>query len=337
MITGVAGVYYAWRQASSTSISISYLKLFLRTAVLFGWAPLLWILLHHGLSPQGTYVLEGFSGWARLWRIPNVMAMVVYHSGPIIGLLAVLGVLKFWKESLWTRPGMRMILAAAVLLMLALVFSAHGVEPDSQRYVTDREAHWFILFTLLAAALGLLDIRRRLTAPPEIPCSSRAAPSGKVGVVAYSAALLLPLLWVCFKPTGIFSASLQTRTSGSTTRWRNTWRDFCLREQRHWFLLNLCLQKPSKSISTRSTHKEAIKLWGWLVNSWPTCAGALSTMRESLSIRVWAGPGFWMETNYQWIHPRIPSISFWRIECGSLWSFRIIPTLTRRQILYWSM
>ena len=113
--------------------ALNYLRLLAKATVLFGWAPLLWILLHRGVSPQGTYVLEGPATWARLWRIPYVSAMALYHAGPVVGLLAALGLLTFWKASLWRKREIQMVLAAAALLMLSLVFSAHGVEPDPQR------------------------------------------------------------------------------------------------------------------------------------------------------------------------------------------------------------
>ena len=81
-ITAVAGAYYAGWQLASRSLP-NYLGVLLRTTAWFGWAPLLWVLLNHGLNPQGTYVLEGLSDWARLWRIPYTTMMALYHAGPV--------------------------------------------------------------------------------------------------------------------------------------------------------------------------------------------------------------------------------------------------------------
>jgi hypothetical protein len=160
VIAATAGLYYV---GTVRDRSPRYtIRLLMRTIALFGWAPILWILLHRGVSPQGTYVLEGPASWARLWRIPYVAAMALVHAGPVVGLLAVFGLLTFWKSSLRHKRGIQMVLGAAALLMLSLVFSAHGVAPDPQRYVTDREAHWFLLFPFWAAALGLMDFQHRL-------------------------------------------------------------------------------------------------------------------------------------------------------------------------------
>ena len=154
VITAAAGLHYARTRSDGRSLT-SLLQLVTKTMALFGWAPLLWILLHRGVSPQGTYVLEGPATWERLLRIPYIIAMALYHAGPIVGGLALLGLVTFWKRSLWAKPGIQMVILAVALLVVSLVFSAHGVEPNPQRYVTDREAHWLVLFAFWSAALGL--------------------------------------------------------------------------------------------------------------------------------------------------------------------------------------
>jgi len=194
VITAAAGLYYAREKLASRS-SRSHSRVLGQTMVLFGWAPLLWILLHRGVSPQGTYVLEGLATWTRLWRIPYVTAMALYHVGPIVGLLASLGLVTFWKKSLWTKPGIQMVLTAATLLMLSLVFSAHGVEPDPQRYVTDREAHWFVLFPFWAAALGLSGLKQRLSPSAETSHFKPLIVSRNLRIVIYCFALILAVVW----------------------------------------------------------------------------------------------------------------------------------------------
>ena len=176
-----------------------YLQLLTKTIALFGWAPLLWIVLHRGVSPQGTYVLEGPATWERLLRIPYIVAMALYHAGPIVGCLALLGLLTFWKRSLWAKPGIQMVIVAAALLMVSLVFSAHGVEPNPQRYVTDREAHWFVLFAFWAAALGLSGLK-------ELSVSSATASHSKapnhwsnLRTLIHSLALVLAVVWGLFQ------------------------------------------------------------------------------------------------------------------------------------------
>jgi len=194
VIAATAGLYYARTELSGRS-SRNYLRLLVKTIALFGWAPILWILLHRGVSPQGTYVLEGPASWARLWRIPYVAAMALVHAGPVVGLLAVFGLLTFWKSSLWHKWEIQMVLGAAALLMLSLVFSAHGVAPDPQRYVTDREAHWFLLFPFWAAALGLMDIQQRLLFKGDSSQSKTLIASQRLRVTVCCFVLILAVVW----------------------------------------------------------------------------------------------------------------------------------------------
>lgn len=194
VIAAVAGLYHL-RTRFAGRYTLNTLWLLVRTIILFGWAPLFWILAHHGVSPQGTYVLEEPATWARVWRIPYIIAMSMYHVGPIVGCLALLGLLVFWKQSLWKKLGIQMVLAAAALLLLSLVFSAHGVEPDPQRYVTDREAHWFVLFPFWAAALGLISLQRRLSPQAESPNSQQANASRKRHLSICSLSLGLAVVW----------------------------------------------------------------------------------------------------------------------------------------------
>jgi len=193
VITAAAGLYYVRLQLSAHSSS-GYWRSLAKTTALFGWSPLLWILLHRGVSPQGTYVLEGPVVWSRLWRIPYVTTMALVHAGPIVCVLAVLGLLSFRRLSLLKNPGIQMVLAAAVLLMLSLVFSAHGVAPDPQRYVTDREAHWFVLFPFWAAALGLSDLKhRRIPRTEASHPRSEATLTMRIGI--YYLTMFLAVLW----------------------------------------------------------------------------------------------------------------------------------------------
>jgi len=196
VINAAAGLYYA-RVRFKTRSFLSCLRLLIRTGALFGWAPLLWIVLNHGISPQGTYVLEGAATWERLWRIPYVTAMALYHAGPVVSILAGLGLLTFWNASLWRKREIQMILASASFLLLSLVFSAHGVGPDPQRYVTDREAHWFVLFPFWLAALGMSSLKQRLMTWSELSKPSNRF--GNLGAVSYYLLLALAAVWGTFQ------------------------------------------------------------------------------------------------------------------------------------------
>jgi hypothetical protein len=196
VITTTVGLYYGRLQLTAGS-SLRYARLLAKIVVLFGWAPLLWIALHRGVSPQGTYVLEGPATWARLWRIPHVAIMALYHAGPIAGLLAVLGMVAFWKQSLVKKPAVQMVLATAVLLILSLIFSAHGVAPDPQRYVTDREAHWFVLFAFWVAALGLSALKQSWM--PQASDSKPSIASRNRRNAIFYAVLILAVAWGLFQ------------------------------------------------------------------------------------------------------------------------------------------
>ena len=88
-----------------------------------------------------------------------------------------------------------MVLGAAALLMLSLVFSAHGVAPDPQRYVTDREAHWFLLFPFWAAALGLMDLQHRLMFKGDSSHSKTLIASQRLRVTVSCFVLILAVVW----------------------------------------------------------------------------------------------------------------------------------------------
>jgi len=198
VITAAAGLYHARPRLNGRS-PFSTLRLLVRTIALFGWAPLLWILLHQGISPQGTYVLEGPATLERLWRIPYIIAMALYHAGPVVGCLALLGLLTFWQQWLWKQPGIQMMIVAAAFLMVSLVFSAHGVEPNPQRYVTDREAHWFVLFAFWAAALGLSGLKQRLESSAGASPFRLATDFWNLRAVSYYLVLVLALVWGTFQ------------------------------------------------------------------------------------------------------------------------------------------
>lgn len=193
VITAAAGFYYVRTRLNGRS-PLSYSRLAAKTIILFGWAPLLWMLVHRGVSPQGTYVLEGPVAWSRLWRIPYVTTMTLIHAGPIVCVLAILGLWSFRRRSLLKNPGIQMVLSAAALLLLSLVFSAHGVAPDPQRYVTDREAHWFVLFPFWAAALWLSEFKTPRIAWAQTS-SSKPEAALTMQIAIYFLTLALAVFW----------------------------------------------------------------------------------------------------------------------------------------------
>lgn len=132
----------------------------LRSALLFGWAPLGWLVLWRGLSPAGTYVLDLDAGgrWSRavfLWD-----KLREYSGFPLVGLAAV-GVL--WAARGGRRPGFAWGGAWLAAVLLAVVVAGHESPPGSGR-VSERLAQ--------VPALALCAL-----AGPLLAAAVRAAPT----------------------------------------------------------------------------------------------------------------------------------------------------------------
>jgi hypothetical protein len=162
IVTGIAGAFFWWQGRRGSGLALA--RSFLRTVILFGWAPMIWLGVHRGLSPPGTWVIEWVPDWARLCRIPQVLAMTAFHAGLPVLILSFWGGLEVWRKSLWRSPRIQMLIVATVALLVGLVFSAHGVPPDPVRYVTDRESHWPLLPLLWGAGLGSFQWKKWLMA-----------------------------------------------------------------------------------------------------------------------------------------------------------------------------
>ena len=127
----------------------------LKAFVLFFWMPVVWILAHQGLTSAGHFVVERSISIWRLQRYAYLGWITLkFTQLPVLWLAAAAG----WRlckdrsriDWRWWVP-----IAFVGLFLIALPFSAHGVMPDPERYVTSREAHIPMCFVLLLAALGL--------------------------------------------------------------------------------------------------------------------------------------------------------------------------------------
>jgi hypothetical protein len=189
-IVTAAAAWFHWRQYCTRQGSLFTWKSLWQSVLLFGWAPALWLALHHGLSPSGTFVLEGPDEWRRLYRIPYILMMAAYHAGVPVLLLGAWGGIEFWRKSVWKDRRMQMLGGATLAFLVALIFSAHGVPPDPTHYVTDREAHWLMLPLLWAAGVGAVELKKRLLAGTTIAV-------GKAWPITFRKAVFAGLMGLC--------------------------------------------------------------------------------------------------------------------------------------------
>ncbi|HUG81298.1 MAG TPA: hypothetical protein VML01_06530 [Bryobacterales bacterium] len=136
----------------------------LKGAVLFGWAPMLWIGYHQGLSPGGSFVLDAGLNWDRFWRWIYLGYITVKDTPFPVLILAAAGVWLFWKQRLWQSPRYLMPAAYVALFAIAILFSGHGERENPDRWVTAREAHILFAAVVVLAGLGFSRIRRARTA-----------------------------------------------------------------------------------------------------------------------------------------------------------------------------
>ena len=138
----VFAVAYFWRNGRSAW-----------GVLLFGWAPLAWIFAHQGLASTGHFVIERSLS---IWRLQRYVYLgwITAKFTPIpVLLLAAAGAWLLARRRIGWRWWMQ--IAFVSLFALAIPFSAHGIAPDPERYVSSREVHIFICFTLLLSAAGL--------------------------------------------------------------------------------------------------------------------------------------------------------------------------------------
>jgi type IV secretory pathway TrbD component len=136
----------------------------IRACILFGWAPVGWLCFRAGLSPSGSYVIDHTITIWRAQRIAYLGWITLTETAIPVLFLAVIGAALLIRRGWWRAPGVQAGLIAFFCFLIAILFSAHGVSPDPERYVTSREAHIPILAVTLLAALGLMRQSRAVAA-----------------------------------------------------------------------------------------------------------------------------------------------------------------------------
>lgn len=161
--------YEAW--AAGPVLALAYLLRKNRSlrggitaGLLFGWMPALWILINRGLAPRGAFVVESSLSMARLLRYVHLGWVTVRNTQLTVVLLAACGARLLVRERSRIDWRWWIQITFLVLFLISVFFSAHGVSPDPERYVVDREAYIPICFVLLLAALGLARWPRWTTA-----------------------------------------------------------------------------------------------------------------------------------------------------------------------------
>jgi len=135
-------------------------KRLFQTVLLFGWAPLLWVLAQGGLGPPGTYVADTGWNWARLGRLSYLGERVAVHA-PFIIVLAPAGL---WLTA--RARSMCVFLGVIATVVITIVVLGHDYPPGTSG-VSERAAHLPLGAALLlsGAALARLPVgRKRLMA-----------------------------------------------------------------------------------------------------------------------------------------------------------------------------
>lgn len=150
-----AALIVAWRWAQTADWRERF-----RAAVLFGWAPLLWMALWQGLAPRGTYVLDLESGASRWGRIEFLAGKLREYSNGVFLALAVAGlfVVLRRRDRRWLAG-----LGYVALVMAVVVIAGHEAPPGSGR-VSERLIHLPVVAACALAGTAAAALRE--ASPP---------------------------------------------------------------------------------------------------------------------------------------------------------------------------
>ncbi len=134
-----------------------------QAALLFGWAPLAWLVYNTGLAPEGSYVLDLALPLDRFFRYLYLSWVTVKFTPIRVLLLAAFGVWRLFSQGLLRSRRYLMLITFVAIFLVAILFSGHGDQNPPDRYVSAREAHILDSAVLLLAGLGLGRVSRLRT------------------------------------------------------------------------------------------------------------------------------------------------------------------------------
>jgi hypothetical protein len=128
--------------------------------LLYGWAPLSWLLVWGGLSPAGTYVVDLDPSGRRLSRLLFLWRKLREYSGDLLLALAGLGSARLaWRSARLRRAPARpqaALWSAAYLGLFLLAVTLFGHEfPPGSGHVSERLVHVPALLVCALAGLGV--------------------------------------------------------------------------------------------------------------------------------------------------------------------------------------
>lgn len=153
----VLAAAYIWKNGPRPAV-------ILRGLILFGWAPMTWMIFRRGLAPPGSFVVETHLTLARLMRWVYLGYITAKFTPVMVIALGLLGLWWLWRDRQRWIPRLRPLIGFLALFLIALLFSAHGDWPDPERRIASREAHLWIVAVALLAAIALEKMSRYRTA-----------------------------------------------------------------------------------------------------------------------------------------------------------------------------
>ena len=125
-------------------------KQLLRVTLLFGWAPLVWVAVHGGFAPSGTYVADTDWSWTKWERVPYLAGRIVAHA-PYALVLVPLGFVTRGQDRERWPPRALWALGAIALVTCAIILAGHAYPPGTS-LVSERAAHFPMVGIVLVSA-----------------------------------------------------------------------------------------------------------------------------------------------------------------------------------------